>query len=78
MCLVEDHDIRIRQKARTGASQCQIAKKEGVVDDQDPRMIDATARLIIKTVFVGGAISAHAVAAIAGHFIPDDHLGRIV
>ena len=45
-----------------------------MIDDQHVRVPGPPPRLVIKAVFVGGALLSEAVPAIAGHFVP--HVGE--
>ena len=67
---VEDHHVVVGQDAGPLAAERQIGEKQGVIDDQDLGVGDPPPGAVVETVVVGGARPAHAVAVVAGHFVP--------
>ena len=71
---VEDHDVVVGQDADAGPPQGEVAEEQRVIDDEDLRVLHAAAVLVVEALVVRRAAAAHAVAAVAGHFVP--HLRR--
>ncbi len=70
VCLVEHDRVVIGQDVAAAAAEGQIGKEEGVIDDQQLRVVHAAASLEIKASLVLGAFAAHAVAAVTGDLLP--------
>ena len=72
--LVEDHDVVLGQHADALHAQGQVGEVQGVIDHQDLGMAHPPPGLVVEACGVGGTFAAHAVGAVAGHFVP--HRGR--
>ncbi len=48
----------------------QVAEEQRVIDDQDLGVLHAPAGGVVEALFVRRTLAAHAVAAVAGHFVP--------
>ena len=75
---VQDDGIVLGQQAAAGAPHGQIAEEQGVVDDQDLGVVDPAPSQEIEAIFVLRTVAPHAIAAVAGDFVPDliDRLER--
>ena len=71
MGLVEDHDVVLGQHAHALRAEGQVGEVQGVVDHQDLGVAHPPPGLVVEACGVGGALAAHAVGAVAGHFFPD-------
>ena len=71
MGLVEDHDVVLGQHAHAFHAEGQVGEVQGVVDHQDLGVAHPPPGLVVEAGGVGGALAAHAVGAVAGHFFPD-------
>ena len=69
--LVEDHHFVLGQNAPAFASECQVGEQQGVIDDENLGVAYPATCPIVETLLVPGAFPAHAVAVVAGHFVPD-------
>ena len=58
------------------APQGQVGEEQGVVDDQDLGVAASAAGPGSRSSRVRRALAAHAVAVVAGHFVPDGRQGR--
>src|SRR5688500_10565244 len=74
MGLVENHSGVVGENADPQATEREVADKKRVVDDQDLSGLDVPPRVVIKAVGMLGAIPPHAIAAVAGDFVP--HIRR--
>ena len=75
--LVEDEHVVIGQDARALHAKGQVAEQQGVVHNQDLGVLPPPG-LIVKAVLVTRAGSAHAIALVAGHLVPDLGHGLVV
>ena len=67
---VEDHDVVVGQDAHAGPPQRDVAEQQRVIHDEDLRVLHAAAVLVVEALVVRRAAAAHAVAAVAGDFVP--------
>ena len=71
MCFVEDDRIIIRKDADIRHAECQVREEKGMVGNDQLGILEPASCGIIETAFMRGAVSAHAVSAVADHFIPN-------
>ncbi len=79
MALVQDGRIVRWQNAVRRIRSCldrQVAKEECMIDDQNLRAGDTTARLVVKALVMRRALSTQTIVAIAGNLIPNRAIGR--
>ena len=68
---VEDNRIVIGQNAAALSFQCQVAKEQRVIDDQNLRIMHPAASCIVKATIEGWAFASHAISRIAGNLVPN-------
>ena len=73
--LVEDHHVVLRQDAHVLPPQRQVGEEQGVVDHQDLGVLHPPPGLVVEALGVHRALAAHAVAVVAGHFVPHGRQG---
>ena len=70
MRLVEDHMVVGGQEAGALRAEREVAEEEGVVADEEIRVLHAPARRLVEALVVGRAAAAHAVAGVALDMLP--------
>ena len=71
VAFIEDHSVIVWQDTPTQGTDGEIAKEEGVVDDEDLRVLNPSSRGVVIAGVEVRALPSHAVSGIARHFVPD-------
>ena len=69
--LIQHGYVVVGQNASAGAAQGQIAEEQRMINNENLRPAGAASRLVVKAGIVRWTASAHAIAAVAGDFVPN-------
>ncbi len=69
--LVENHNVIVGKNLSPVPPQSQVREKQGVIDNQNVRVPDASSGTEVEALLVEVAVLAQAVAVFALHFVPD-------